>query len=425
MSKLIFEHGETTPLCSFTAAVPRGAVYDPDQLEGLTRHAAELACRGAGDLDREKLDAAIDFLGGSIDVEVDRDWIALSATCLARNLDRTAELACSILADPRFEASEHEALIRESLSDLDDVRDDDSSLADRHFQRLVAPGHRYGRTTLGTDQSLERLPLERARTHHRLLWDGSQMIVGVAGAVSQSRADRLVDQLTSAASAKGEQPGEPLPITPTPAGRRIYLIDKPERSQCQLVLGHVAPRYGTPDYTALMPLETTFGGMFTSRLMQQVRVERGWSYGAGCRMMRARSPYWFRIVTAPTREVAVPALSLILDMYRDIASNGIAADELEFAVGHITGSLPFMRATARQRMRLALRHRLLDLPDDFPLGLGAELEALDTDTVTRAARQCLTPDDLCIVMVATADEVVPELERAGLAPTEIIPYDSY
>jgi zinc protease len=422
---LLFQPAAGIPLCWFTAAVKVGGVLDPPGLEGFTRHAAELARRGAGGMDRARLDDAIDRLGASLDVEVDRDWIALTGTCLERNLDRTVALAAAVLSDPMMSEREHEVLRRESQHEIDEIRDDDGTLVERYFQMQCAPGHAYGRTLIGTVDSLERIERDAALRHHRSLWAADNLVVGVAGPITPARAGEVAGVLEAAIAGRPAVAPPPLPAPETPAGRRIYLIDKPQRTQCQLWIGHGAPAYGTSDFLALMPVETAFGGMFSSRLMQEIRVKRGWSYGAGCRMFRSRAPHWLRISLAPTREVAVDALALTLQLYEQLAADGISEEEHAFAVRHLTGGLLFSQATPRQRMRQAVRHQLLGLDPGYPRQVSAALEMTTVADARAAASRWLRPRDLCITLIATADEMVPRLEKAGLPPTEVIPFDSY
>jgi len=422
---LLFEPAAGIPLCWFTVAARVGGVLDPPGLEGFSRHAAELARRGAGGMDRAQLDDAVDRLGASLDVEVDRDWVALTGTCLERNLDRTVALAAAVLADPMMSEREHEVLRRESQHEIDEIRDDDGTLVERYFQMQCAPGHAYGRTLIGTVDSLERIERDALLRHHRGVWAPDNLVLGVAGPITPARAREVAEVLESAVAGRQAIAPPPLPAPASPPGRRLYLIDKPQRTQCQLWIGHLAPAYGTADFLALMPVETAFGGMFSSRLMQEIRVKRGWSYGAGCRMFRSRAPHWLRISLAPTREVAVDALALTLELYDQLAVDGITAEEHEFAVRHLTGSLLFSQATPRQRMRQAVRHQLLGLDPAYPRQVSAALEATTVADARAASARWLHPRDLCITLIATADDIAPALDKAGLPPTEVIPFDTY
>jgi zinc protease len=422
---LHLEAAGATPIVWFTAALRGGAGLDPVGREGLTRHAAELARRGAGDLGRAELDAAVDELGASLEVDVDRDSIALSGMALARTLPRLLELAAAVLGRPRLELAEHEQLVRETRHELDDLRDDDSSLADRFFNLRCAPGHPYGRTTLGTEATLAAIDLAAAREQRARLWSRDRLVVGFAGAIDPAAARDAADGLAEAIGGAGSPPLPELTSVESAPGLRIYVVDKPARSQCQMMLGHTGPRYGTGDFTALLPFETAFGGMFSSRLMQEIRVKRGWSYGAGCRLHRARIGSWFRIHLAPTAEVAADALRLVLDLYADVAANGLTDAEVDFARGYLTGSLALGRQTARQRMRQQLQHDLLGMPADYLPTLGQRIAAVSAADVRAAAARWLRPADVCVVVVATASQLVPRLEALGLAVTEVLPHDSY
>ena len=91
---------------------------------------------------------------------------------------------------------------------------------------------------------------------------------------------------------------------------------------------------------------------------------------------------------------------------------------------HLTGGILFSQATPRQRMRQAVRHRILGLDPGYPRQVGRALEELPADDARAAATRWLRPHDLCITLIATADDTLPSLAKLDLTP-EIIPYDSY
>jgi zinc protease len=203
------------------------------------------------------------------------------------------------------------------------------------------------------------------------------------------------------------------------------LIDKPERVQSQVLIGHLGPRCGTPEFNALMPVETAFGGTFTSRMMQEIRVKRGWSYGAGCRIGRARGAHWLRLYLAPSAEQTPDAVELCLKLYDDLRSGGITDEERTFAVAYLTGSMPFSRATASQRLRLQLRHTIFGLPANYADSLPDRLAALQPDDIQRAIEEWLFPDDACVVIVCTAESMREALASRGIGKIEVVAYDSY
>src|SRR5215475_6280043 len=101
---IIVEPSPDTPLVWFDIAIRGGASADPRGVEGLHRHAALLARRGAGSRDRAELDETLDGLGAALDVGVSRDSLSISGLALARQLDAVVALAADVLAEPRFDA---------------------------------------------------------------------------------------------------------------------------------------------------------------------------------------------------------------------------------------------------------------------------------------------------------------------------------
>lgn len=421
--RLIVETSDDVPLVWLQIAIRGGSAMDAPEHEGFMHHMIALARRGAGARDRAALDQELDELGASLNVSVERDTARLSALCLARNLDRVVDLASDILARPRMDEAEHEKLARETRMYLDEIRDDDSELVARFFNRHCVPGHPYARTIMGTEASLARISLDAARAAYPRLVVPENLIIGVAGAVTPEQAHAIAGRLVADLPA---QPAPPLPALdspPLPRGRRILLVDKPERTQSQILLGHLGPRYGTPEAVAMIAIETAFGGTFTSRLMQEIRVQRGWSYGAGAQLYRSRGAHWFRMSMAPSAEVTPDALALMWSLFEDVAGSGITPEELAFAKTYLGGNLPFLLSTARQRVRVAIQNALFGLPADYVHTLAAALSRLEHEEVRAVARAWLHPDDCLAVVVATADTMLPRLEALRHDSITVLPYD--
>ncbi|MGE5185110.1 MAG: M16 family metallopeptidase [Acidobacteriota bacterium] len=422
---VIVEASPDTPLVWFDVAIRGGASADPAGCEGLHRHAALLARRGAGARDRAQLDETLDSLGAAIDVSLSRDAVTLSGLALARHLDAVFELAGDILAAPRFAEDEHARLLRETPQVLDEIRDDDSALATRWFDWLCCPGHPYGRTSLGTEASITKLEREAAIRLWRQEVVAGNLVIGLAGDIDEAAAQRLVARLLDRVPPGARGRKAPELATAPRSGRRAILVDKPDRTQAQIRIGHLATRYGDADTPALALAEAIFGGMFSSRLMQEIRVKRGWSYGAGCALRRSRLPHWFEIWTAAAIDVAGPAIALALELYADYAARGPTDDEVDFARSYLVGAMPFHVATARQRMQLAVRDEVFDLPRGYSARLPEALAQLAAADVRAACTRHLRPEDTVTVAVTTAETARAALEIAGAGDVTVVGHDEY
>jgi zinc protease len=426
-ASVIVEPSRAIPLVSLTVTARGGSAGDPVGLEGRAHHIAELAVRGAGDRDRAAIDSAFDELGTSLSVHSARDSFGYSVTCLRRNLEPMCRLLGDVLARPRFTAGEHRRLIRETTADIEDLRDDDAELAARSFARFFAPGHPYSRALDGTARSLRALaridPAELAASYRDQV-RASNLVLGFSGELDEETAARTAEALL----APLEGPAPPPPVVPEPppaAARRCYLIDKPERSQSQILIGHRGPAYGTGDSVAMMLVEAAFGGMFSSRLMQEIRVKRGWSYGAGMRLARSRSAHWLRMSLAPSVESAADAIALVVRMYEELAAGGLDADEIDLARRFVVGSIGLNRATARQRVRIETGARAFGLPLDFHRRLGERLAALDCAAIAATLERVAAPASLMTVVVGTAGDIAGALEKLPVGELQVVPYREY
>jgi len=418
VSRVIVEASPDTPLVWFEVSVRGGASADPFGVEGLHRHVALLARRGAGTRMRAELDDTLDSLGAALDVGVSRDSLTLSGLCLSRHLDAVIALAADILAEPRFDLDEHERLLRETPQVLDEIRDDDGALATRWFDWSIAPGHVYGRTSLGTEASLAKIDRDSVIAAWRREVVAENLVVGVAGDIDEAGAAKVAARLVERLP-HGEPFALPAPGAKPSSGRRTIIVDKADRTQAQVRMGHEGPRYGEADTAALAIAEAVFGGMFSSRLMQEIRVKRGWSYGAGCALRRSRLPHWFEIWMAAGIDVASQAIALVHELYEDFASNGPTDDEVEFARSYLVGAMPFHVATARQRMQLAVRDAVFELPDGYTAKLPEEFATLSPADVRAACARHLRPAETVTVAVTTA---------AGAkfpADTQVVDHDAY
>ncbi len=404
MTNVFVEAAHDAPLVWFDITMYGGAAFDPAGIEGLHRHAALWARRGAGSRNRQTLDEYLDQLGASLEVGVGRDSVTMSGVALTRTIDRVIDAACDILAAPRFDHDEHARLLRETPQLIDEVRDDDGALATRWFDYRCCPGHPYGRTALGTEASLRRITVDNAAAAWRRLVATNNIVIGIAGDVDEARAQQLGQRILAHLPA-GEKMGAPPDTWTRLPGMRTTIVDKPARTQAQIRIGHLTPSYRPDQAPAIAIAEAALGGMFSSRLMQEIRVKRGWSYGAGCGFRRSRISHWFEAWMATGIEVAVPAVKLTRDILRDFAENGPNDEEIDLARSYLVGALPFQRATARQRMQLAVRDTVMSLPSNFAAHLSAAIAATTGAEVRQACRDFLAPDDLATVIVTTGESI--------------------
>ncbi len=428
--KLFVEESRELPLVRAQVTLPIGGGDDASELDGLAHFSSDLLARGAAGKSRTELDAAFDALGTSLGVGTNHDSSSFGFSVLHEHLDAAMALFADVLLRPDFPAKESEKLRRELAASLDELRDDDGALAQRFFPRALYGDHPYGRSVIGNSQTLERMNSELARRWHERVMVKTNLVFGFAGAISAAEASALVDGYFGHVPSHGA--GEKALLSARPAlapktGLRLLLIDKPERTQSQILIGQPAPAWSHPDFLPLSIATCAFGGTFTARLMNEVRSKRGLSYGTSARLSHARGPKALTCHVFPSLEQTAETLELVLRLYQEWADQGLRPDEADFVRGYLSSSFAFQLATPEDRLDLQLSIALCGLPADYGTRYAEKVRAVSDQQIAHAMQQHLRPRDLQICIVSTADALRPRLEQAGLKfdSIETVAFDSY
>lgn len=422
--KILVEEQHDLPLVEVELVASAGPASDPEGKEGLSRHVFELIRRGAGGRSRAELDGAFDALGAEVEPVPSYDAVALRATCLSRNLEPVLELLGDVACRPHLAEDEHLRLKREQLAVLDEVRDDDASLATRFFDRLALAGSPYGRSPLGSDASLAAIERIDAAAWVERSLVADDVLVGFAGDVTEERALELAGRAFGALPAR-EPPPPPELVAPASGPRRTYLIDKPERAQSQIIIGQPAPRVADEDFLALHVACTAFGGTFTSRLMREVRVKRGWSYGASFRAAKARGGHSLRLRVFPAAAQTPDTLGLVLGLCEEVVTSGLTEEEIAHAKSYLEGSWAFEVDTPGERLDRRMEITVQGLPADHVATFVPRLRLLEPAAVNAALVRHFRPAELVIVVTTTADEMLPRLAGLPLGEVQVVDHASY
>jgi zinc protease len=426
-SRLLIEENHDLPIVRFSVSLRTGGADDPPELDGLTNFSTELMARGAAGKSRSTIDAAFDRLGATLQIQTQYDGVHFEFTALKDNLDAAVALLADILLRPDFPKDEADKLLRETAAQLDELRDDDSLLARRFLSRRLFGDHPYGRTLTGTVATMKKLDVTAARAWHGRALRGPGVVIGVAGDIEPDAARALVERHLAALPAGDPTAfGRPHPFPAVRARTRLTIVDKPERTQSQLLFAHVAPNWNDADFDALQVAVHAFGGMFSSPLMDEVRAKRGLSYGASAMLGKGRGPRSLMMVVAPSLEQTAETVALVRKLFEDFAKNGLADDKIEFGRANLAESFAFSLATPEERLDLRITAELAGLPPDYVDRFVARVGAVTPAQARAAVARQLRPADLEIVIVATAKELRPRLEAAGLlhdVAVEVVAYD--
>jgi zinc protease len=421
----LVEPFHAVPLVSIVVALRSGSAADPADKTGLARIAMRMLRRGCQGMTSEQIDARIDLLGAEMAVDTSHSTVAIHTQVIARNLEAFVDLLARLLATPTFDEAELAKLQRESVAEIIEARDSDRVLAQKALQRTLFEGHPYGRNSGGTIGSVGAIARRDVAAFYERSVVQKNLVIGISGDVTTERAavvaQRIVASLATGAAVP-DQVAEPS----LKAGRRLLVVDKPERTQTQILVGTLGTTAQDGDHVPLIVANAVFGGTFTSRLMREIRSKRGWSYGASARTGVDRHRQSWVMWTFPAAEDCAPCLKLSVELLETWVRDGVTAREVAFMQRYLIRSHAFEIDTAGKRLHQALDVELLGLPTDYFSAWIDRVRAVTPEAASEAVRRRIRPSDLLAVVVGTAAQIETPLRAAlpAVADVSVVPFDA-
>jgi len=401
------------PLIDFVLIVEgAGSVRDPEGKEGLAGLTAGLLRRGTESRSASRIAEEVDFVGGTLDAEAGRDASRLTGEFLAKDADLAIDMITDILVHPAFAEEEVSRLKGEILSDLKAIKENPSAIAARRFNEVLYDGHPYGHPTSGWENTVEGLDRADAAGFHERHYAPDRVILVAAGDfVAAEMLDKLERRLGGWQAAS--VPVDPLPAPAAPRGRTVYLVDKPGSTQTQIRIGGLGMRRTDPDYIETQVANTIFGGGFTSRLVQEIRVNRGLSYGVGSRFVSLVERGPFYVSTFTKNETTRETIEVALDLLTGFRREGCTPGEIAKAQKYLRGSFAIGHQSSDAMAEVEAEIAFYGLPDDYYDTFLDRMSAVTLEDVRTAASARFPADDLVILALGEASAIRDDLRGFG------------
>ena len=406
------------PVVDMMLVVRRGSEADPAGQSGLATLTASLLSEGAGTRDAVALADQIGFLAIRLNASAGLEQSTVSLHSTRATLDSGLALMADMVLRPRFTDADITRLRNVRLTSLLQESDRGPSMADRAFAALVyGPDHPYGRMPAGTRDDVERMSANDVRSFWRTWYRPNNATLIIAGDLT------VAEALMKASAAFGTWSRGTLPVlrtvkAPAAAPTTITLIDKPRAAQSSFRIGGVGVARSTPDYYALQVMNTALGGSFTSRLNQNLRETKGYTYGAssGFAMRREAGPF-----TARAEVVAAKTDSALLEFLREL--NVIRSPMPATELAKTKTSLQLSYAERFETSGDLAREIATLVPVGIPLSTlrqyQARMAAVTRGDVQRVAQQHLNPASLTIVIAGDTATLAPALRALKIAPVTV------
>lgn len=420
--KLVESHG--VPVATVLLVVRGGAATDPAGREGLAAMTAAMLDEGAGGKDALALDDAVTFLGAELDTWTFWDSTAVSLKVPVARLEPALSLMADVVLRPDFSAKELDRLRREALSRLLQARAEPGAIASRALAAAVfGSTHRYGKPVNGDAASIAAFTPAALKAFHAEHYRPGNAFLVVTGDVVPAALTPLLEKAFGARAwpAGGGAP-KPLPPPAQLKGRVVWLVDKPGAAQSVIRIGRVGPDRRSVDYFPAEMMNTLLGGSFTSRLNDNLREKRGYTYGASSSFDYRLSGGQFRAGADVQTKVTGEAMTEFLKELERIRTPA-APQEVERARTYMALRLPQDLETTDQLAAELANQTLQSLPDDYLASYVEKTLAVTPEALQKAAREHVDTAKMAFVVVGDLATIRKPLEALKLGPVRVLTVD--
>lgn len=401
------------PLVRFSLASKGGHLLDTPETAGTANLLGEILTKGTASKTPAELDKAFALLGADVSVDVTADTFEINGETLARNFLPTMALVEELLLEPRWDEAEYDLAVARTRDAIQANQAEPNAIAARAYNYVTfGPESMRAISVLGSETSLDGVTLDDLKAWHASSLVPQLSSFRIVGDVSKDDVMSALGGLTEKWS--GEAPELVVaPAPEAPDASTVYFYDVPGASQSVFRFGYPSLKRTDEDFVEAGAMNYRLGGGgFASRLTQELREGKGYTYGIFSDFDGTDKIGTFTIGSGIRSNVTLEAATLVRDILADYAATYTEEDLA------VTKSF-FTKSQARRFETLGAKLGALSdiadfgLPYDFVSQEIADVEALTLQDVQALAARLIRPGAMNYVIVGDAETQMPRLSELG------------
>jgi predicted Zn-dependent peptidase len=404
----------TVPRAEIRLRIPAGLVYDTG--DGVrARLLPDTMLAGTKSRSSVEIARELQRLGASLAAGSDDDDLIVHGGVLVGNLRPLLALIAETLTQPAFPPDEVAVARDRTAQEIIIRRSQPGAIASEALDARVYGRHRYGRR-LPKPEAVRRIGPAPLRTFHsqHVAPRGSTLVI--VGDVSPAKAADLAEEALGVWRGRpaGTRPARP---APPPTGLPTLIVDRPGAVQTNIRLaGRWVPR-GAPNFYELALAHIVFGGYFSSRLVKNIREDKGYTYSPGSAIDHRHLSSTFVVAADVGTEVTGPSLLEIRYELGRMTLLPVGQDELDAGRRYLAGVTMLSTQTLSGLASYLDSITAAGLGIDYLRDFRTNLERVTPDDVLRVAADYLSPRNLLTVIVGDASLIQKQVE--ALEPVDM------
>jgi zinc protease len=404
---------DEVPLIRFNFTIDGGQLLESMDKLGVANLTADLLNKGTQNKTVKELEAAIQELGASIYIYSDKESIRISGRSLTKNYEKTLALAQEMLLEPRFDAKEFDLLKKATIASLRQEEANPNAVARNTYNELIyGEDNILSKNILGTISSVEAINLEDIKTYYTNYISPSVAKLLVVGAISQEKLTTSLEGLNTSWKAK-EVTIPAYKTIEVPTKPAVYFYDIPNAKQSILQFGTPALAATDVDFYAATVMNYILGGGgFASRLTQELREGKGYTYGIRSGFSGTKAKGTFTISSGVRSNVTLEsaqAVQKILEEYPTTFSD----KDLETTKSFLIKSNARAFETAGAKLRMLSNISDFGLKAAYVKDREQLVQNMTKERIAALASTYINPNKMIWLVVGDAETQLERMKELG------------
>lgn len=416
-------HGITNtelPLVQFQLRIKGGLMLEEMDKIGVSNLLAEVMTRGTANKTPEELEEAIDELGASININSGRQSITISGNTLARNFEATLALVEEMLLEPRWDETEFNLAKQSTLSAIAAQSADPNSIASNTFNSVVyGEENILSKNPIGTINTVETITLDDLKAFYEKNISPSMADFMVVGATDQQKVESVLSGIEN--NWRGAEVEIPEFVKPEPITEPIvYFYDVPGAKQSVLNFGYLAMPETDPDYYPATVMNYILGGGgFASRLTQELREGKGYTYGIRSGFNGNELPGAFQISSGVRTNVTLESAALVKQILEDYPTTFTETD-LATTKSFLLKSNARRFETLGAKLNMLYNVSTYGWEPDYVKEREQIVRDITIEDISELAEEYANPNKMIYVIVGDAETQMHRLEELGFGKPVLV-----
>ncbi|MBN1638650.1 MAG: insulinase family protein [Ignavibacteriales bacterium] len=387
---------------------------------GYVNIAGQLLNKGTTTRTKQQLDEEIDFIGGYLYTHSS----GASVYGLEKHSEKLFELLADVILNPTFPKEELDKLKKQSLSQLA-VQKNQPGYIVQNVRKVVMYGKEHPYGEIITEETCNNITVEKCKEFYEKYFAPNISLVAIVGDITKDKAKELMQKYFSSWKQK-DVPEHEYKKVKAPLVRKVCLVDRPNSVQSTIrVCQPVELMVGSEDAIKSNVMnEILGGGLFSARFMQNIREDKGYTYGAYSSLAPDKLIGHFTASCETSNETTDSVITEILNEMKRIREEKVTEQELTIIKNYMSGSFARSLEQSETIANFALNIERYNLPKDYYKNYLKNLESVSIDDVQQMANKHINPNKVYVVVVGKAEEIADKLKQFSVSG-KIDYYDIY